>query len=129
MTGGPRLAGIGLSRRAHLASCVALAAAVVAADLLVEPVVPVLVVLIGAAAIAGFLRPDGIVEAGLVVGLAIPAVRVAAALLGADLALPTEPPGLLGATWLVFLVVPALFGTVIGGFARRTLEEERLRQR
>jgi hypothetical protein len=129
MSADPRLAGIGLSRRAHLAACVALAAVVVAADLLVEPVVPVLVVLIGAAAIAGLLRPDGIVEAGLVIGLAIPAVRVAAVLLGVDLALPTEPPGLLGAASLVFLVVPALFGAVIGGFARRTLEEERLRQR
>jgi hypothetical protein len=129
MSADPRLAGIGLSRRAHLAACVALAAVVVAADLLVEPVVPVLVVLIGAAAIAGLLRPDGIVEAGLVIGLAIPAVRVAAVLLGVDLALPTEPPGLLGAASLVFLVVPALFGAVIGGFARRTLDEERLRQR
>jgi hypothetical protein len=129
VTGDPRLAGIGLSRPAHLAACLGLGAVVVAADILVEPVVPVLVVLIGAASIAGFLRPDGIVEAGLVVGLAIPAVRVAAALLGVDLALPTEPPGLLGATSLVFLVVPALIGTVLGGFARRTLEEERLRQR
>jgi hypothetical protein len=129
VTGDPRLAGIGLSRPAHLTACLALAAFVVAADLLVEPVVPVLVALIVAAALAGFLRPDGIVEAGLVIGLAIPAVRVAAVLLGVDLALPTKPPGLLGAASLVFLVVPALIGAVIGGFARRTLEEERLRQR
>ncbi len=129
VTGDPRLAGIGLSRPAHLAACLGLGAVVVAADLLVEPVVPVLVALIGAAAVAGFLRPDGIVAAGLGVGLAVPGVRVAAALLGVDLALPTEPPGLLGAASLVFLVVPALFAAVIGGFARRTLEEERLRQR
>ena len=125
----PRLAGVGLPRRAHLAACLGLAAVVVATDLLVEPVVPVLVTLIAAAALAGFLRPDGIVEAGLVVGLAVPAVRLGAVMVGADLAVATEPAGLLGAASLAFLVVPALFGAVIGGFARRTLEEERLRRR
>ena len=113
----------------HLAAVAALAAVVVAADLLVEPVIPVLVLLICAAALAGFLRPDGIVPAGLGIGLAIPAVRVVAVLLGADLATPAEPPGLLAAAALVVLVVPALFAAVIGGYARRTLEEERLRPR
>jgi hypothetical protein len=129
MTADPRLAGIGLSRRAHLASCIALAAVVVAVDLVVEPIVPVLVALIVAATLAGFLRPDGIVTAGLVVGLSIPAVRACATLLGADLSFPPEPAGLLGAASLVVFVVPALIGAVLGGFARRTLEEERLRRR
>jgi hypothetical protein len=127
-TSDPRLSEIGLSRRAHLAVVAALAAVVVAADLFVEPVIPVLVLLICAAAFAGFLRPDGIVPAGLGIGLAIPAVRVVAVLLGADLASPTEPPGVVAAAALVFLVVPALFAAVIGGYARRTLEEERLRR-
>ncbi|MCU0505555.1 MAG: hypothetical protein MUE82_07230 [Chloroflexi bacterium] len=129
MTADPRLAGVGLSRRAHLGACAALAAVVVAGDMAVEPVVPVLVLLIVAATIAGFLRPDGIVTAGLIVGLAIPVVRMCAALLGADLASSPEPAGPAGAASLVVLVVPALFGAVIGGFARRTLEEERLRRR
>lgn len=129
MSADPRLQGIGLPRRAHLAVVGALAAVVVAADLVVEPVIPVLVLLICCAAVAGFLRPDGIVPAGLGIGLAIPAVRVVAVLLGADLATPAEPPGPLGAASLVFLVVPALLAAVIGGYARRTLEEERLRPR
>lgn len=129
MTADPRLAGIGLSRGVHLAACCVLAAGVIAADLLVEPVGPVFASLVVAAAIAGFLRPDAIVAAGLIVGLAIPAVRTAAALLGLDLAEPTRPPGVLGALSLVVLVAPALIAAVIGGFARRTLEEERLRRR
>lgn len=129
MTSDPRLAGVGLGRQAHFAAVAALAAAVVATDLLIEPVIPVLVVLITASTIAGFLRPDGIVAAGLGIGLAIPAARVVAVLLGIDFATAIEPNGLPGALSLVFLVVPALFGAVIGGFARRTLEEERLRSR
>lgn len=118
-----------LSRRAHLVACAALAAVVVAADLLVEPIVPVLVVLIVASAIAGFLRPDGIVVGGLIIGLAIPLVRFVAALAGVALATPDEPGGPVGALSLVFLVVPALFAAVIGGYARRTLDEERRRPR
>jgi hypothetical protein len=118
-----------LSRRAHLVACVMLAAVVVATDQLVEPVVPILVVLILASAIGGFLRPDGIVPAGLVIGLAIPAVHIAAAVFGIDLALPAEPGGLVGALSLVFLVAPALFAAVIGGYARKTLDEERRRPR
>ena len=118
-----------LSRRAHLVACASLAAVVVAADLLVEPIVPVLVVLIVASAIAGFLRPDGIVAGGLVIGLAIPLVRFVAALAGVALATPDEPGGPVGALSLVFLVVPALFAAVIGGYARRTLDEERRRPR
>jgi len=118
-----------LSRRAHLVACAALAAVVVAADLLVEPIVPVLVVLIVASAIAGFLRPDGIVVGGLIIGLAIPLVRFVAVLAGVALATPDEPGGPGGALSLVFLVVPALFAAVIGGYARRTLDEERRRPR
>jgi hypothetical protein len=118
-----------LSRRAHLVACAALAAVVVAADLLVEPIVPVLVVLIVASAVAGFLRPDGIVAGGLVIGLAIPLVRFVAALAGGALATPDEPGGAVGALSLVFLVVPALFAAVIGGYARKTLDEERRRPR
>jgi len=118
-----------LSRRAHLVACAALAAVVVAADLLVEPIVPVLVVLIVASAVAGFLRPDGIVAGGLVIGLAIPLVRFVAALAGVALATPDEPGGPVGALSLVFLVVPALFAAVIGGYARKTLDEERRRPR
>ncbi len=118
-----------LSRRAHLVACVVLAAVVVATDLLVEPVVPVLVVLIVASAIAGFIRPDGIVAGGLVIGLAIPLVRFVAAVAGGALATPDEPGGPVGALSLVFLVVPALFAAVIGGYARRTLDEERRRPR
>lgn len=118
-----------LSRRAHLVACAALAAVVVAADLLVEPIVPVLVVLIVASAIAGFLRPDGIVAGGLVIGLAIPLVRFVAVLAGVALATPDEPGGPVGALSLVFLVVPALFAAVIGGYARKTLDEERRRPR
>ena len=129
MPSDPRLAGVGLGRREHLAAIGALAAAIVAIDLLVDPVIPVLVALITASTIAGFLRPDGIVTAGLGIGLAIPAVRVVSVVAGIDLATAIEPSGLLGALSLVFLVVPALFGAVIGGFARRTLEEERLRSR
>jgi hypothetical protein len=129
MTGDPRLAGVGLSPRAHLAACVGLAAVVAAADLLVEPVAPVLVALITAAAIGGFLRPDGIVAAGLVVGLAVPVARLAATALGLALPYPADPAGLPGAFFLVVLVVPALIAAVIGGSARRTVEEERLRRR
>ncbi len=129
MTGDPRLAGIGLSRRSHLVACAALAALVAVADLRVEPVAPVLVALITAAAIGGFLRPDGIVAAGLIVGLAVPVVRLTATVLGLALPYPTDPAGLPGALFLVVLVVPALIAAVIGGSARRTLEEERLRRR
>jgi hypothetical protein len=129
VTADPRLAGVGLSRRAHLGACLALAAVVVAADITIEPVIPALVLLLVTATIGGFLRPDGIVAAGLIIGLAIPAARLCAALFGADLAVPPEPAGPAGAASLAVLVVPALFGAVIGGFARRTLEEERLRRR
>jgi hypothetical protein len=118
-----------LDRRTHLLACVALAAIVAASDLLIEPTVPVLVVLILAGAVAGFLRPDGIIAGGLIVGLAIPAVRLVASLTGIALASPTEPAGPLGALSLVVLVVPALFAAVIGGYARRTLDEERRRTR
>ena len=123
------LACIGLSRPVHLATCVALAGVVLVTDQVVEPVTPILVVLITASALAGFLRPDGIVAAGLIIGLAIPTLHLAAALAGVDLALPAEPAGLLGAASLAFLVVPALVAAVLGGFARRTLEEERRRPR
>ena len=116
-----------LSRRAHLIACVALAAVVVATDLLVEPVVPLLVVLILACVLAGFLRPDGIVAGGLIIGLAIPVVRFVAALAGVTLATPEEPGGPGGALLLVFLIVPALLTAVIGGYARKTLDEERRR--
>jgi hypothetical protein len=118
-----------LDRRTHLLACVALAVVVAAADLLIEPTVPVLVVLILAGAVAGFLRPDGIIAGGLIVGLAIPAVRLVASMAGIALASPTEPAGPLGALSLVVLVVPALFAAVIGGYARRTLDEERRRTR
>ena len=118
-----------LSRRTHLAACVALAAVVVVADLLVEPVVPVLVALILASAVAGFLRPDGIIAGGLIVGLAIPVVHLVAALAGIAVATPAEPGGPAGAMSLVFLVVPALFAAVVGGYARKTLDEERRRPR
>ena len=126
---GPYLAGVGLSRAAHLAACVALAAVVVTTDQVVEPVTAILVVLITASAIAGFLRPDGIVAAGLVIGLAIPATHLASVVLGFELPQPSEPPGAIGALSLVFLVVPALIAAVMGGYARRTLEEERRRPR
>ena len=128
-SGAPSPVGVGLSRRAHVATCAALACTVVATDLLVEPVTPVLVVLICAGAIAGFLRPDGILAGGLIVGLAVPVVRFLAVVAGVDLATSSEPGGPVGALSLVFLVVPALFAAVIGGYARRTLEEERRRPR
>jgi multisubunit Na+/H+ antiporter MnhB subunit len=123
------LDGVGLSPPAHLVVCAALAAAVLATDQLVEPVTPILVVLITAAAVAGFLRPDGIVAAGLIIGLAIPALHAASVVIGFELARPSEPPGLVGALALAFLIVPALIAAVLGGYARRTLEEERRRPR
>jgi len=126
---GSSLDGIGLSRPVHLVVCVALAALVLVTDQVVEPVTPILIVLITASAIAGFVRPDGIVAAGLVVGLAIPALHLASALGGFELASPAEPARAIGAASLAFLVVPALIAAVLGGFARRTLEEERRRPR
>jgi hypothetical protein len=126
---GGSLSGAGLSRPVHLAACVALAAVVLAADQAIEPVTPILVVLITAAALAGFLRPDGIVAAGLIIGLAIPALHLASVLVGFELAQPSEPPGAIGALSLAFLAVPALIAAVLGGFARRTLYVERRRPR
>jgi len=125
----PSMAGVGLARGAHLAACAVLACVVLVTDQIVDPVTPILVVLITASAIGGFLRPDGIVAAGLIIGLSIPVLHLVSALVGFDLALSAEPGGVIGALSLVFLVVPALFAAVIGGYARRTLEEERRRPR
>ena len=129
MTADPDLAGVGLSRRAHLWAIVVLAALVAVTDGVVEADQVIMAVLFGAATVAGFLRPDGIIAAGLGIGLAIPAVHVATELVGVRAGVASGPPGLLGAVSLVVLVVPALIGAVLGGFARRTLEEERLRRR
>ena len=129
MTADPDLAGVGRSRRAHLWAIVVLAALVAVTDGVVEADQVIMAVLFGAATLAGFLRPDGIIAAGLGIGLAIPAVHAVTELFGIRAGVPSEPPGMLGAVSLVVLVVPALIGAVLGGFARRTLEEERLRRR
>jgi multisubunit Na+/H+ antiporter MnhB subunit len=125
----PSLAGVGIPRHAHVVVCLALAAVVLVTVQVVEPVTPILVVLITASALAGFLRPDGILAAGLIIGLSIPALHLAATVVGVELAQPSEPSGTIGAMSLAFLVIPALIAAVMGGFARRTLEEERRRPR